>query len=145
MANPIAPRRRKVRVLATLGLASASPEMIRKLYLAGADAFRVNMSHGDHAGHEKVIAAIRAAGEGAGAADHHPRRPPGPKLRVGTFAEKAAMLETGSTFVLDRDATPGDETRVLLPHPEIFRALTPGARLLLDDGKLVLRVQEAEA
>lgn len=144
MVNPIAPRRRKVRVLATLGPASASPEMIRKLYLAGADAFRVNMSHGDHAGHQKVIAAIRALEKELGRPTTILADLQGPKLRVGTFADGAVMLETGATFTLDRDPAPGDATRVFLPHPEIIRALGPGARLLLDDGKLVLRVTEAE-
>ncbi|MBU3076874.1 pyruvate kinase [Sphingomonas quercus] len=143
MANPIAPRRRKVRVLATLGPASASPEMIRKLYLAGADAFRVNMSHGDHDGHQKVIAAIRGLEKELGRPTTILADLQGPKLRVGTFAEGAVMLETGATFTLDRDSTPGDTSRVFLPHPEIIRALRPDARLLLDDGKLVLRVTEA--
>jgi pyruvate kinase len=140
MVNPIAPRRRKVRVLATLGPASASPEMIRKLYLAGADAFRVNMSHGDHAGHEKVIAAIRGLEKDLGRPTTILADLQGPKLRVGSFADKAVLLVVGETFVLDRDPTPGDVTRVRLPHPEIFAALEVGARLLLDDGKIVLRV-----
>jgi pyruvate kinase len=144
MVNPIAPRRRKVRVLATLGPASASPEMIRRLYLAGADAFRVNMSHGDHAGHEKVIAAIRGLEKDLGRPTTILADLQGPKLRVGTFADKAVLLAVGETFVLDRDATPGDARRVMLPHPEIFAALEVGARLLLDDGKIVLRVTAME-
>ena len=142
MTTTIAPRARKVRVLATLGPASSSPEMVANLLQAGADAFRVNMSHGDQASKVAVIQAIRAL-------EKRFQRPTtiladlqGPKLRVGRFAGGRVMLATGSRFVLDRSAEPGDATRVELPHREIFAAIEPGARLLLDDGKLVLRVSD---
>jgi pyruvate kinase len=117
--------------------------MIRKLFIAGADAFRVNMSHGAHEDHARAIADIRAL-------EKELNRPTtiladlqGPKLRVGTFAEGIVTLTKGDSFQLDRDTTPGDDTRVCLPHREIFEALEPGTRLLIDDGKLVLRVQSA--
>ncbi len=139
----MAPRARKVRVLATLGPASSSPEMIRKLYMAGADAFRINMSHGGHADKAEVIAAIRAMEKDIGRPTTVLVDLQGPKLRVGTFADGLVQLHTGDTFVLDHDPAPGDVGRVRLPHREIFAALEPGARLLLDDGKLVLRVVEA--
>ena len=142
MTTAIAPRSRKVRVLATLGPASNTPEMIATLFQAGADAFRINMSHGDQSSKIPVIQAIRAL-------EKEFMRPTtiladlqGPKLRVGKFEGGRTMLEHGSTFVLDRDPTPGDATRVELPHKEIFAAIEPGARLLLDDGKLVLRVTD---
>lgn len=142
MVQYFSPRSRKVKILATLGPASANPEMIRKLFVAGADAFRVNMSHGDHATHAGVIASIRAL-------EKELHRPTtilvdlqGPKLRVGKFKDGSVMLENGQTFRLDRDTTEGDINRVCLPHQEIFDALKEGARLLLDDGKLVLRVTE---
>ncbi len=145
MSKALAPRARKVRILATLGPASNSPEMIATLFQAGADAFRINMSHGDQESKIPVIKAIRAM-------EARFRRPTtiladlqGPKLRVGRFADGRVTLETGSTFVLDRDPTPGDATRVELPHDEIFAAIEPGARLLLDDGKLVLRVSDHDA
>jgi pyruvate kinase len=140
LPTQIAPRNRKVRVLATLGPASSSPEMIRKLFLAGADAFRINMSHGDHANKVPVIAAIRAMEKELGRVTTILFDLQGPKLRVGRFADGKVMLETGQPFVLDRSKIPGDATRVELPHKEIFAALEVGARLLLDDGKLVLRV-----
>ncbi len=140
MVRIAAPRARKVRILATLGPASRTPEMIEKLYRAGADAFRVNMSHGTHADHAPVIAAIRSLEASLGRPTTILADLQGPKLRVGTFADGKVMLETGATFRLDRDPKPGDVTRVCLPHPEIFEALETGARLLLDDGKLVLRV-----
>jgi len=145
MTKAIAPRARKVRVLATLGPASNSAEMVANLFQAGADAFRINMSHGDQASKVEVVQAIRALEKRFGRPSTILADLQGPKLRVGRFAEGRVMLETGKTFVLDRDATPGDETRVELPHREIFEAIEPNARLLLDDGKLVLRVIEHDA
>jgi pyruvate kinase len=140
LVHPVPPRDRKVRILATLGPASSGVEMIRKLYLAGADAFRINMSHGDHAMHAQNIAAIRALEKEMGRPTTILADLQGPKLRVGTFAAPPAVLTAGQPFRLDSDPTPGDAARVCLPHPEILGALVPGARLLLDDGKLVLRV-----
>jgi pyruvate kinase len=136
------PRQRKVRVLATLGPASSTPEMIGRLYSAGADAFRVNMSHGTAEDRAALIAAVRGQEKAFG-------RPmtilcdlQGPKLRIGKFANGKVEVKTGAKFRLDRNETPGDASRVCLPHREVFAALTPGARLLLDDGKVVLRVVE---
>jgi len=138
------PRGRKVKILATLGPASREPAMIGKLLEAGADAFRVNMSHGDHETHAATIAAIRAAEKEYG-------RPitilcdlQGPKLRVGTFRDGRAVIRHSGHFTLDRNPEPGDETRVCLPHPELFGVLKKGQRLLIDDGKLKLRVIEAK-
>lgn len=142
MTVTVAPRARKVRILATLGPASDSPEMIATLFQAGADAFRVNMSHGDQASKVAVIEAIRGLERKFGRPSTILADLQGPKLRVGRFAGGRAMLATGSRFVLDRSNEPGDATRVELPHREIFAAIEPGARLLIDDGKLVLRVAE---
>jgi len=135
------PRNRKVRILATLGPSSSTPDMIRRLFLAGADAFRLNMSHGDHEGHAANVEAIRALEKEFGRPTTILADLQGPKLRVGTFAKGPVMLKTGDAFRLDRDAAPGTDRRVNLPHPEIYQALRPGSRLLLDDGKLVLRVE----
>ncbi|NJR78993.1 pyruvate kinase [Sphingomonas corticis] len=143
--NTIAPRSRKVRVLATLGPASNTPEMIRTLFQAGADAFRINMSHGDQASKGEIVQAIRGMEREFGRPTTILADLQGPKLRVGRFAGGRVELTHGSTFVLDQDETPGDATRVRLPHREIFEAIEPGARLLLDDGKLVLRVTEHDA
>ena len=139
----IDPRGRKVKILATLGPASRSPEMIAKLLRAGADAFRVNMSHGDHETHAQTITAIRAAERDFG-------RPvavlcdlQGPKLRVGQFKDGKAVIRHSGHFTFDRDPAPGDENRVCLPHPELFSVLHKGQRLLIDDGKLRLKVIEA--
>jgi pyruvate kinase len=140
MTKAISPRSRKVRILATLGPASSTPEMIERLFAAGADAFRINMSHGDQASKIPVIEAIRAMEKSHGRPSTILADLQGPKLRVGKFAEGKVMLPTGHEFTFDRDSTPGDANRVELPHREIFEAAQPDARLLLDDGKLVLRV-----
>ena len=140
MSKATNPRLRKVRVLATLGPASSTPEMIEKLFLAGADAFRINMSHGDQQSKIAVIEAIRGLERRIGRASTILADLQGPKLRVGRFAGGKVTLDTGATFLLDRDDAPGDPRRVELPHREIFDAIEVGARLLLDDGKLVLRV-----
>ena len=109
---------------------------------AGADAFRVNMSHGTQDDHKATIAAIRGLEKALGRPTTILADLQGPKLRVGTFADGKIELKTGARFRLDRDPTAGDATRVCLPHREIFAALEVGARLLLDDGKLVLRVTD---
>ncbi len=139
----IDPRGRKVKILATLGPASRSPEMIEKLLRAGADAFRVNMSHGDHETHAQTIAAIRAVEKNLGKPVAVLCDLQGPKLRVGTFKEGRAVIRHSAHFTFDRDPAPGDENRVCLPHPELFSVLHKGQRLLIDDGKLKLRVIEA--
>ena len=139
----IDPRGRKVKILATLGPASRSPEMIEKLLRAGADAFRVNMSHGDHETHAQTIAAIRAVEKNLGKPVAVLCDLQGPKLRVGTFKDGRAVIRHSGHFTFDRDPTPGDENRVCLPHPELFTVLHKGQRLLIDDGKLKLRVIEA--
>ncbi len=139
----IDPRGRKVKILATLGPASRSPEMIEKLLRAGADAFRVNMSHGDHETHAATIAAIREVEKAVGKPVAVLCDLQGPKLRVGTFKDGKAVIRHSGHFTFDRDPTPGDENRVCLPHPELFSVLHKGQRLLIDDGKLRLRVISA--
>ncbi|HYD24376.1 MAG TPA: pyruvate kinase [Croceibacterium sp.] len=142
MTTKFEPRGRKVKILATVGPASRDPEMLRRLFKAGADAFRDNLSHGDHKTHAETIHAIRAL-------EKEFNRPiavlcdlQGPKLRVGTFAGGQATIAHGSRFTLDRDRGPGDATRVCLPHPELFEVLEVGQRLLINDGKIRLRVTE---
>jgi pyruvate kinase len=136
-------RLRRAKIVATLGPASSTPEMIAKLFEAGADVFRINMSHTNHERMRELVAAIRAVERDSG-------RPigilvdlQGPKLRLGTFVGGSVMLKAGARFVLDRDPTPGDATRIFLPHPEIFTAVEPQHALLLDDGKVKLIVEAA--
>ena len=145
VAKPKLMRRlRRTKIVATLGPASSDRSMIASLFRAGADVFRINMSHTTHERMRELVAAIRAV-----EAEHG--RPigilvdlQGPKLRVGRFASGPATLIAGETFVLDANPAPGDATRVQLPHPEIFAAIEPGHTLLLDDGKLRLTAIEAD-
>jgi pyruvate kinase len=137
-------RLRRTKIVATLGPASSGQSVIAKLFTAGADVFRINMSHTSHERMRELVAAIRAVETEHG-------RPigilvdlQGPKLRVGSFANGPATLIKGETFVLDGDSRPGDAARVHLPHPEIFAAVEPGHTLLLDDGKIRLVATEVE-
>ncbi|MEM8755474.1 MAG: pyruvate kinase, partial [Pseudomonadota bacterium] len=133
-------RNRNVKIVATLGPASSDRETIKALFEAGADVFRLNMSHGtqeEQAARHRVIREV----------EHEMRRPiciladlQGPKLRVGTFANGSETLEEGAAFRFDLADRPGDAARVRLPHPEIFKALEPGAQLLVNDGKIRLKV-----
>lgn len=132
-------RSRKVKILATLGPASSEPEMIRKLVDAGADVFRINMSHADHDLMRTLVGRIRAIEEDTGRPIGILADLQGPKLRVGKFANGKEELSVGQTFTLDDDPTPGDANRVQLPHPEILTSVRPGDRLLIDDGKLQLK------
>ncbi|MDF7674524.1 pyruvate kinase [Acetobacteraceae bacterium ESL0709] len=131
---------RRTKIVATLGPASSSPEMILSLAKAGVNVFRLNFSHGSHEDHAARHKAIRDAEKTVG----HPLAVladlQGPKLRVGVFANGPVLLKQGQRFRLDLDETPGDEKRVCLPHPEIIQAVDLGHRLLLDDGKLALKV-----
>ncbi len=134
-------RLRNVKIVATLGPASSDHATIRALFEAGADVFRLNMSHGDHAGQKARYDIIRQVQAETGRPIAVLADLQGPKLRVGSFAAGAADLEEGQTFRLDLDPAPGDGHRVCLPHPEIFAALETGARLLVNDGKIRMRVE----
>lgn len=135
-------RQRATKIVATIGPASSSPEMIAKLFEAGADVFRINMSHTKPEVMRDLVARIRAV-------ESQFDRPigiladlQGPKLRVGALPEGGVMLEPGARFTFDTNNKTGDASRVHLPHPEIFEALQPGHALLLDDGKLRLRTEK---
>ncbi|MEO1922203.1 MAG: pyruvate kinase [Sphingomonadaceae bacterium] len=142
MAYP-QPRGRKVKILSTLGPASNDGETIGALIKAGADAFRVNMSHGDHDFHAATIATIREQEKKAGRPIAILADLQGPKLRVGQFEGGKAFIKHGAHFTFDRKEEPGNDDRVSLPHPELFNLLEKGQRLLVDDGKLQLRVIRA--
>jgi pyruvate kinase len=133
-------RNRSVKIVATLGPASSDLDTIRALFDAGADVFRLNMSHGSHADIAARHALVRQVEADTGRPIAILADLQGPKLRVGTFAAGAHDLVEGAVFRLDLDEAPGDGTRVRLPHPEIFAALEPGAALLVNDGKIRLRV-----
>jgi pyruvate kinase len=135
-------RQRKAKIVATLGPASSSKEMIRELFRAGADVFRLNFSHGTHDDHQATYGTIREI-------EAELERPigvmadmQGPKLRIGTLEGGEITLTAGQAFRLDLDPTPGAAKRAPLLHPEIFAAISPGTALLIDDGKLRLEVQD---
>ena len=136
-------RSRKVKILATLGPSSSEKATIRSLFEAGADIFRINMSHTDHARLRTLVGLIREVEEEVGRPIGILADLQGPKLRIGTFADGEIEIAPGDVFVLDSKSTPGTRKRVELPHPEILAALEPGHRLLLDDGKVRLRVTQA--
>ena len=133
-------RQRQTKIVATLGPASSDKKMIRELFDAGADVFRLNFSHGSHEDHKERMRLIREI-------EHEVGRPiavlgdmQGPKLRIGTFGKGPIELKQGQLFRLDLDPKPGDEWRVQMPHPEIFAALKEGNELLVDDGKVRLQI-----
>ena len=135
-------RARRARIVATLGPASRAPGTVKALAQAGVDVFRLNFSHGSHEDHAAALKAVRGA-------ELALKRPlgvladlQGPKLRLGRFAEVEINVKPGHKMRFDLDPTPGDETRVQMPHPEIFKALRTGMLLLLDDGRVRLRVGE---
>lgn len=135
-------RTRRVKIVATLGPASATPEQIEGLFLAGADVFRINMSHASHELLTQYWQAIRAI-------ESSRKRPigvlvdlQGPKLRIGTFKDKEVRVAAGDIFVFDGDPSPGSASRVHLPHPEIFESVKPGDSILLNDGRLRVHVLE---
>ena len=133
-------RKHLTKIVATLGPASSDPKIIRKLFDSGVDVFRLNFSHGTQDDKKELIATIRNL-------EREVERPvavmmdlQGPKLRIGTFAGDKATLEDGANFRLDMEDVPGDQNRVRLPHKEIFQAIDEGTDLLVDDGRIRLRV-----
>ncbi|MDR1609346.1 MAG: pyruvate kinase [Holosporales bacterium] len=131
---------RRTKIVATLGPASSSEEVIRELIEAGVDMFRLNMSHGTRDVHEKNAHIVRKLQRELGANVAIMIDLQGPKIRIGTFANKSVTLLPGAKFRLDLDTSPGNANRVYLPHPEIINALMPDTEILLDDGKLKLKV-----
>lgn len=142
MKYPIIRRQRSTKIIATLGPVSSSDEKIESLFLAGVDLFRLNFSHGSQDGHRANVDRIRRIEK----LYAHPIGVmidlQGPKLRLGTFVNDRVQLANGHRLRLDLDVAPGDECRVGLPHPEIFQAITVGTELLVDDGKVRLRVEK---
>ena len=133
-------RTRNAKIIATLGPSSSTEKRIAELFVAGADVFRLNFSHGTHADHRRVFGIIRKL-------EDRFTRPigvvldlQGPKLRIGEFGKGRAVLKQGALFRLDLSQEPGTEHRASLPHPEVFAALEEGTDLLIDDGKVRLEV-----
>lgn len=135
-------RGRNTKVIATVGPSSYDYEKLEQLHRAGADVFRINMSHTSHElladFHERIRSVEKQVGRPLGILVDLQ----GPKIRVGSFVDGKARLESGSSYRFDLDDAPGDETRAPLPHPEIFSSLEPGMPILLDDGRISLSVTE---
>jgi pyruvate kinase len=138
-------RSRKVKILATIGPASSDEAMLKRLFEAGADVFRINMSHTDHELMRTLIGRIRAIEEAVGRPIGILADLQGPKLRLGKFAKGKEVLEPGQTFTLDDNPEPGNAQRVYLPHPEILSSVAAGDRLLIDDGRLELKALRADS
>ena len=132
-------RHRATKIVATLGGASSDADMLRALFDAGTDVFRLNFSHGTQAEQGERIRLIRAMEEETGRATCILADLQGPKHRIGVVVD-GTVLAAGQTIRFDQSETPGDATRIGLPHPDIFAALQPGARLLIDDGRLMVKV-----
>ena len=142
--NELLRRQRKVKLVATLGPASDNRSIIKSLFEAGVDVFRLNMSHGTHKDIQRRLNLIRDI-------ETELERPicvmadlQGPKLRCGLFESGSATLKDGEDFCFDLDESPGNSKRVYLPHKEIFEALVVGSILLIDDGKIRLKVTTIE-
>jgi len=138
-------RNRSTKILATLGPATSDADAIRNLFTTGADAFRLNFSHGDHADHKARFDIIRQI-------EQEMERPiavladlQGPKIRIGEMRDGGVEIKRGESFRLDLDSTMGDETRAPLPHQEVFEALDSGMTVLIDDGRIRLKVDQAAA
>jgi len=136
-------RKRRTKILATLGPASSSKEKIIELFNAGADLFRINMSHSSHEMLNELVAILRAAEKEVGRPIGILADLQGPKLRLGEFKDDAITVEAGDKIILDLNEALGTQKRIHVPHPEIIDALEPGHRILIDDGKVTLKVLKA--
>lgn len=130
------------KIIATLGPSTSSEKQISGLMKAGASIFRLNFSHGSYEDHLERIRIIRSLAKKNKTHCTILADMQGPKLRVGHFDKGQIILKQGQIFTLDTDKTPGNEKRVQLPHPEIFKVLKAKMNLLLNDGKIVLNVQK---
>ena len=133
--------RRYTKITATLGPASSTYETIEALAKAGVNVFRLNFSHGEYETHQNNCESIRKVSANHNIPLSVMADLQGPKLRVGKFVKDKILLKPGQHYRLDLSPEPGDENRAHLPHPEIFAALKKDVKLLIDDGKIVLRVE----
>ena len=133
-------RKRNTKIIATLGPASSSPLKIHSLFQAGADIFRLNFSHGTHNDHRRRVYHIRQYEKRLGRPIAILGDLQGPKIRIGSFKNSSVILKNNQKFILDLNPKPGDERRVLLPHPEIFKSVKKNTHILVDDGKIILNI-----
>ncbi len=138
-------RKRNTKIIATLGPTSSSPAKIHSLFQAGADIFRLNFSHGSHEDHRKRVYHIRQYEKRLGRPIAILGDLQGPKIRIGSFKKVNTILKNNQKFNLDLNKEPGNEKRVLLPHPEIFKSVKKNNRILIDDGKIILNVESVNS
>ena len=138
-------RKRNTKIIATLGPTSSSPVKIHSLFQAGADIFRLNFSHGSHEDHRRRVFHIRQYEKRLGRPIAILGDLQGPKIRIGNFRNSSVLLKDSQKFILDLNKKDGDESRVLLPHPEIFRSVKKNNRILIDDGKVILNVESVNS
>ena len=134
---------RDTKIVATLGPASSSPDVLRDMIHAGVNVVRINFSHGSAQEHIERVQNVRAIAEELGVHIGVLADLQGPKIRISKFAEKSVFLANGSTFVFDKQADIlGDENRVGLDFPDLIKDIEAGDILLLDDGKIRMRVEK---
>src|SRR6185312_4617312 len=131
---------RRAKIVATLGPATSSPDQIGALVAAGLDVARLNMSHGDHDGHQAAYEAVRAASDASGRSVGVLADLQGPKIRLGRFAAGPVTLTAGQEFTITGQDVPGDQNEVSVSYPGLAGDVQPGTRLLVDDGRVVLEV-----
>ncbi|HEY1620169.1 MAG TPA: pyruvate kinase, partial [Streptosporangiaceae bacterium] len=131
---------RRAKIVCTLGPATSSPDQVSALVQAGLDVARLNMSHGDHAGHRAVYQAVRAAGDASGRSVGVLVDLQGPKIRLGRFAGGPVTLTAGQEFTITGEDVPGDQSEVSVTYPDLAGDVRPGTQLLVDDGRVVLEV-----
>jgi len=136
--------KRSTKIVATLGPASSSPEMLAELVAAGIDVVRLNFSHGTADDHKKRMDILREAAHKAGRTVGVMADLQGPKIRIGKFAAGPVTIKAGQSFILDAACTLGDEVRVGLDYPELIEDVVAGDVLLLDDGRTVFDVERIE-
>ena len=138
-------RNRNTKIIATLGPSSSSPVKIHSLFQAGADIFRLNFSHGTHEDHRRRVFHIRQYEKRLGRPIAILGDLQGPKFRIGNFKNGSVLLKNNQKFSLDLNEKLGDDSRILLPHPEIFKSVKKNNRILIDDGKIILNIQSVNS
>ena len=131
----------KTKIVCTIGPASDSPEILERMIRAGMNVARLNFSHGDFSSHQDTIGKIRAAAQKTGKRVAIMADLPGPKMRIGQFAEEPIELKPEETFTLTTADIVGDTDRVSVSFEQLPRAVKPKDRLFLNDGLIELEVQ----
>ena len=137
--------KRRAKIVCTLGPATSSPDMVRQLVRAGMDVARLNFSHGAREDHAAVYREVRAASDEAGRAVALLVDLQGPKIRLSTFKDGFAMLTNGATFTITTEPHPdGDATMAGTTYDALATDVTPGSNVLIDDGRVKLRVEASD-